>query len=77
MKKLPVVLFFAIAAFSLSSCADFFQGKVPMDTSKEDLSSLYDLLTPPVKITSLLVFYQHFWIYATAQFTPIFISPPQ
>ena len=53
MKKLPVVLFFAIAAFSLSSCADFFQGKVPMDTSKEDLSSLYDLLTPPVKITSL------------------------
>lgn len=53
MKKLPVVLFFAITAFSLSSCADFFQGKVPMDTSKEDLSSLYDLLTPPVKITSL------------------------
>lgn len=53
MKKLPVVLSFVIAAFSLSSCADFFQGKVPMDTSKEDLSSLYDLLTPPVKITSL------------------------
>lgn len=46
-------LFTVGSALLLTSCADFFQGKVPMDTSKENLSSLYDLLTPPVKITSL------------------------
>lgn len=43
----------AVCLFGLVSCADFFQGKVPMQTSKEGLSSLYDLLTPQTKITAL------------------------
>ena len=40
------------AAVAFSSCADFFQQKVDMDKSS-NTSSLYDLLTPELKIEKL------------------------
>lgn len=48
--KLTAALFGTVTLFS---CANFFQGKVDMNTSRDTTSGLYDLLTKPETITSL------------------------
>lgn len=43
----------AVCLFALSSCADFFQGKVDMNPERDSSSGLFELLTKPEEITAL------------------------
>ena len=46
-------LVMAVCLFALSSCADFFQGKVDMNPERDSSSGLFELLTKPEEITAL------------------------
>lgn len=52
MKRIYKLSLLLATALSLTSCADWFQGKIDMDTTTET-GSLIDLLKPDVKVTSL------------------------